>query len=257
MSYLLYCIFRSPLQSDLEIPAGVGGHPVFIVDHKGLGAGLSELAESDWSPDIPTILAYERVVESFYRHLTVIPIRYGCRLEDPSEAIGLLQENLNEYDALLHELDGLAEMGIQVLLDNSRAGTETHPAAVAPESFPQPGRSGGAYLAAKRLYYLSTDRATLRQSELVETLCSPLSGFFVRRKAELPSSTRCGLLSLYFLVPRSSVESFRQAARQLLQKETATLLLTGPWPPYNFVDSLTGVNGHPRRFEAFARMRIP
>jgi hypothetical protein len=39
-------------------------------------------------------------------------------------------------------------------------------------------------------------------------------------------------------VPRASVESFRRAARHLRPKESVKLLLSGPWPPYNFVDSL-------------------
>jgi hypothetical protein len=43
------------------------------------------------------------------------------------------------------------------------------------------------------------------------------------------------LLSLYFLVPGSAVESFRQAFRHLSATEPARLLLSGPWPPYNFV----------------------
>ena len=65
MSYLLYCIFRSPAQQRLGIPPGVGGRPVFVVAQNGLSAGLSELAESDLVPDISQILAYEKVVETF------------------------------------------------------------------------------------------------------------------------------------------------------------------------------------------------
>jgi hypothetical protein len=36
-------------------------------------------------------------------------------------------------------------------------------------------------------------------------------------------------------VPRPAVESFRLAVRQLTERESARLLLSGPWPPYNFV----------------------
>jgi hypothetical protein len=39
-------------------------------------------------------------------------------------------------------------------------------------------------------------------------------------------------------VPRAAVEAFRRAARHLHPKESVKLLLSGPWPPYNFVDSL-------------------
>ena len=121
MSYLIYCIFRGPLPAGLEIPEGMAGYRVFTANYNGLGAALSKLAEPDAPPDNSSLLAYERVVESFYRHLTVIPMRYGCRVGCPYDAVILLRENHHAYGALLHELEGLAEVGIQVLLDNSVA----------------------------------------------------------------------------------------------------------------------------------------
>jgi hypothetical protein len=238
MSYLLYCIFRSPAQPRPGIPLGVGGKPVFVLAQNGLSAGLSELVESDLVPDISQILVYEAVVEHLYRDQTVIPMRYGCQLEDASEAVCLLESHRDEYGALLDELEGLGEMGIHVLLDSSGAGTESDARPVPPKSFPLLVNSGAAYLAAKRERYLGLDRAGRHERLLVEELWGSLAGLYVRRKVEFPDSARSRLLSLYFLVPRGSVESFRQAARHLHLKDSVKLLLSGPWPPYNFVDSL-------------------
>jgi len=109
MSYLVYCIFRGPLPADLETPTGVGGQRVFTVNHQGLGAVLSKLAEPDSRRDTSELLVYETVVESFYRHLTVIPMRYGCRVESPWEAVSLLRKNHDAYGALLHELEDLGK----------------------------------------------------------------------------------------------------------------------------------------------------
>jgi hypothetical protein len=111
MSYLLYCIFREPLLDELKVSTGVGGQRVFVVGYQGLGAALSQLA----GPDLPhantELLVYRTVVKSSYRHLTVTPLRYGCQVESPWEAVGFLRKNHDAYDALLHELEGLAEMG--------------------------------------------------------------------------------------------------------------------------------------------------
>jgi hypothetical protein len=153
--------------------------------------------------------------------------------------VGLLRKNHAAYAALLRELEGLAEMGIQVLRDDPRAEAETDRLAVPPEHFPpRSGMSGAAYLEAKKLHYLGAQRATVLQNTLVEKLCDSLHGSFVRHKMELPSSSRSHLTSLYFLVPRDSVESFRRAARQFPPQQSVKLLFSGPWPPYNFVDSL-------------------
>jgi hypothetical protein len=238
MSCLLYCIFRSPAQPRPGIPPGVGGKPVFVLAHNGLSAGLSELVESNLVPDISQVLAYEAVVEHLYRDLTVIPVRYGCQLKDASEALCLLERHHDEYAALLDELEGLTEMGIHVLLDRSGAATGNDACPGAPQSFPLPCNSGAAYLAAKRQRFLGLDRAALHERLLVEELWASLAGLYVRRKVASPDSDRSRLLSLYFLVPRASVESFRRAARHLRPKDSVKLLLSGPWPPYNFVDSL-------------------
>jgi hypothetical protein len=41
-------------------------------------------------------------------------------------------------------------------------------------------------------------------------------------------------VSLYFLTPRSCVERFREQVRRIHFPSGAKLLLSGPWPPYNF-----------------------
>jgi len=237
VSYLLYCIFRGPAQPSPGMPPGVGGKPVFVLSQNGLSAGLSELAESDLVPGISQILAYEAVIDDFYRDRTVIPVRYGCQLEDTSVALRLLERHRDEYAALLAELEGMTEMGIHVLLDRSGPETESDAGPVSPQPFCPLCESGAAYLAAQRQHYLGLDRAALDERLLVDELWGSLAGLYVRRKVELPDFARSRLLSLYFLVPRASVESFRRAARHLRPKESIKLLLSGPWPPYNFVAS--------------------
>jgi hypothetical protein len=209
-----------------------------VLARNGLSAGLSELAESDRVPDVSRVLAYEAVIEHFYRDLTVIPVRYGCQLASASRARWLLARHHVEYAALLEELEGLAEMGIQILLNASGVDTESNASPLPPNPFPLSFSSGAAYLARKRQHYLGLDRAALRTRLLVEEIGSSLASLYVRRKVEFPDSSRSRLLSLYFLVPRAGVEAFRRAARRLHSEASVKLLLTGPWPPYNFVDCL-------------------
>lgn len=238
MSYLLYCIFRGPAQPSPGMPPGVRGKPVFVLSQNGLSAGFSELAESDTVPDVAQLLAYEAVIEHFYGARTVIPVRYGCQLKDTSEALQLLERHRDEYAALLAELEGLTEMGIHVLPDRSRPGTESPTGPAAPQPVCSLRECGAAYLAAQRQHYLGLDRAALRERSLVEELWTSLAGLYVRRKLKPPDSNRGCLLSLYFLVPRASVEPFRHAAHHFRSREPIKMLLSGPWPPYNFVDSL-------------------
>ena len=97
MGYLVYCVFRGPLPAALEIPTGVGGYRVFTSNYNGLGTALSKLPDATTPEDGTSHQAYERVVESFYRHLTVIPMHYGCRVECPYDAVILLREHQDAY----------------------------------------------------------------------------------------------------------------------------------------------------------------
>jgi hypothetical protein len=101
-----------------------------------LGAALSKIPEPDRTPDNSKLLAYEKVVEFFHHHLTVIPLRYGFRVECPYDAVTLLRENHDAYSALLREREGKAEVGAQTILDNPLVGAETNRHANPPEGFP-------------------------------------------------------------------------------------------------------------------------
>jgi len=149
MSYQLYCIFRQPLPAALEIPDGVGGHRVFTAHYNGLGAALSKAPDPDRPPDEPKLLAYERVVESFCCHLTVIPMSYGCQVECPYDAVMLLKENHDAYRALLSKLEGLTNLGRQVLLDNRAVSAEADRLAAPLECFP-PLLTGSTLLRTRR-----------------------------------------------------------------------------------------------------------
>lgn len=237
MSNLLYAIFRGPWPSALTLP-GVAGQSVEVVEHQGLGAAVSVLAQAGASADVPSLVAHEQVVEFFFRHRTVIPLRYGAVVGERRGVTALLATHLAEYRALLQALDGFAEMGIQLLLDDSPGRGQTDSAAVAPAQLRSAEPPGASYLLAKKLSYSSADRMVRRESELVEEVSASVAGLFVRRKVERPFRDR--LLRLYFLVPRSAVECFRRTSRQSSRGQPVKLLLSGPWPPYNFVDGNPG-----------------
>jgi hypothetical protein len=234
MSYLLYCIFRSSPQLEREAVTGVAAQPVLVIEHDGLGGAISELREPDSHPDVASVLAYESVAETFFRQRTIIPMRYGCAVQNRQEFVALLDKHRKECDTLLHRLEGLAEMGIQV----SASGREEDDDEICSAAIPQArwrdsNPSGASYLSAKKLYYRGADRKVERQNELAQAVCRPLAGLFVEHKVELPFRARSVLL-LYFLVPRSSVDAFRETSRRALQSDFQNLRISGPWPPYNF-----------------------
>jgi hypothetical protein len=204
---------------------------------------VSRLARADLAADLPRVRAYERVVDSIHRHRTVIPMRYGCFLEQESQVRQLLEEHGPRYEALLNELEGCVEMGLRVLLPagsfaavspsgaaGGREDDRQHPS-IPPAA---PERPGLVYLTARKAHYAEQDCWSEAYRQAAQRCLAQFGGLFVKSQTEGPSP-RLPLLSLYFLVPRRAVAAFRQAFRRFAAAEPARLLLSGPWPPYNFV----------------------
>jgi hypothetical protein len=227
--WLLYCVFQAGVE-EFEAPQGVEDGPVSVISTNGLGVAISRISPSALNPTLSRIRAYQRVIEAFHRHHAVIPMRYGSACETQSGVLRLLEEHSEEYRALLDELGDAVEMGIRILLPPVSGGAPSTGAGAAVTA-----ESVRAYLAARREWYAAQDRAAAEQESIRDRICTSLGRLFVRSRTESASLAGSRLLSLYFLVPRNRVEVFRQAFRELGLRESAKLLLSGPWPPYNFV----------------------
>jgi hypothetical protein len=315
MSYLLYCIL--PSQDTLDSPGllGVGGEPVGLVSCNGLSAAVSRIGHYKVTPPISSLLAFKEVVEYFHRSpgvRGVIPMRYGCMVDDKAQIPRLLEKHRSHYTALLKEVEGCVEMGIRVIISDFRfsisdsktsipcpvkrlpSGTPTEASTERAcftgeqiaNPWPRPAmpgssdgrtdieqqqkqeniqvtsrsprrrlRAGGqggrksqianpgrAYLAARKVHYTQEEKFNKQVEQVIERCRAAFGGLFVKCKTEVPSianfqlSIRNPFPSIYFLIPRESIAAFRRAFRRLIKSsESASLLLSGPWPPYNFV----------------------
>lgn len=236
MKYLIYCVFSSRQPETFSPPSGVGGGSVVILRQGDLGAAVS--AGSDFlAPDVACLLAYERVVAYFHDHRTLIPMRYGCVFDQHSQIRRFLREHDENYRSLLGKLDGTVEMGIRILLQDSETGKPDQPVSAAARRTEHLTSAGAAYLMSRKNYYLVQDRQKAKSDSIAQTLRHRLSGHFVSSREEGRAlSEHTSLLSIQFLVQRVSVDSFGRAVRSVAEEQHWKLLLSGPWPPYNFVD---------------------
>lgn len=245
MSYLLYCLFQHSEELEIEeLSGGVEGQPIVVLAHSGLMAVVSVFSAPELPQgDMDTIMTYRRVIDFFHRKRTIIPMRYGSVFPGERQVVRFLEEHSEEYCALLEALDGCVEMGIRVL-PNSSGSQET---AVEP---PSPNRAarisgvagtGKGYLSARRRHYADRDQFAEAEKAVIEMVRRPFSGHFVRCKVEksMPIMGNQGssgrMLSLYFLVRRKDMEEFRRIFQDFTARCSEKMLLSGPWPPFNFV----------------------
>jgi hypothetical protein len=245
VSYLVYCILNGHHGPARPSIRGVRDQTVWVVECDGLCAAVSEAGASADRAAIETahdigalrlelLVPYAKVVEAYNRGETVVPMRYGCRFESVIEVRNWIRERAGQFHALLARLDGCVEMGVRALLREAGEpgrGVDSGPAPVVEASIGALSSTGAAYLAARRARYAITERAE-RTTRIVR---NALSGRFRESIAETRGPGASPMVSLYFLVERGALGGFRAAFGRIGGAAGAALMLTGPWPPFNFV----------------------
>jgi len=135
---------------------------------------------------------------------------------------------------LLKRVEGKVEWGLRLTFDNSAARAKVSR---------RPVRSGTEFLARKR-EVLGIDRTRAKEvrgaADSVYRSMSRLATAAQRRTSlERAAAGSRLLLDAAFLVAVAKSGAFRSAARERmrdLRTLGVTMSLTGPWPPYNFVE---------------------
>jgi len=227
--HLLYGILKTP-QRPLEAMAGLGGRPVTLISVNGLSAAVSLLPSPSPGNGGEEIMAYGRVVASLHCRQGIIPMRFGCCFADAAGIERLLRERRNQYETLLNTIAGKVEMGVNIL---TGAGLADKTGPSQPARLPGTAVTGSDYLQHRRKHYQDQDRAARSCTATAERYGRIFAGVCDRYKYEFHKDT--GILSLYFLLPQEQVEPFRSIFAGLGGGEEERRMLSGPWPPYNFV----------------------
>jgi len=240
MKFLLYAIIPSWEDQQPQVLAGIDGRPVFFIQKDGVGAAVSRLENTVQAPDITHILTYQKVIETLHNKSSVIPMRYGCLFENEPQITKMLEEHGNEYRELLKEIEDCVEMGIRILVPDINSPHSVRDGEEANLKDPKPLTPGHEYLAALKARYGLDQQFAKEMTQVSQQCRTAFSGLFVKYKEEYTrplkqQSPFQNIYSLFFLVPRQSVASFRLAFQDLCRRQTYKLLLSGPWPPYNFV----------------------
>jgi hypothetical protein len=271
MKCLVYCILRDAERPDDALPVGVDGKRVSLRREDGLAAAFSVIDDACDAPEgigapgstsVSHATAYASVIEALHRKCTVLPLRIGCLLPSEERVTALLRERREEFLASLDEVQGCVEMVLHLAPGGSEQGssrTGEQLNSERPTCSParllktDPSRSPGiAHMVALTRRYEQLDAAMLTAEAVAEKCRAAFEGLFVKWKAEysprgnppLDSTrgrepverlVRASTLRLFFLVKRECQQSFLLTYQDLALRGTVRGLLSGPWPPHNFV----------------------
>lgn len=209
---------------------GLGGSPVFFVPYGNLAAVVSRSPLRPWPVDETQLTLHELVVEEVMGARPIVPVRFNTLFRTEEGILALLDERAQAFRSALERVAGKVEMGLRVLWEPP-GGV----GAPVPQETPN-GGPGTEYL--NRRLREAQRRAGLRAAgerliREVQALFHPLAvESWLQR---LPTNRL--LFSGAYLVERDRVDAFTERVAEAQEEfPRLSLLLTGPWPPYHFVN---------------------
>jgi NADH dehydrogenase/NADH:ubiquinone oxidoreductase subunit G len=217
----------------LEIRPGaylmVSTAPLAQFGEEPLAAKLSDL---EWVSR--AAVAHDAVTLSFMRADAVVPMKLFTLFTSDERALAEVRAGWKRVAAVIKRLGKHEEWGVRLVFDDARAPKDDQTVSAA---------SGRGYLLAKRQLHSATAKhsAAMRKiaGGVLKTL-RPIARDVQQRAVTAPDEGRSRLLlDAAFLVPRAKADRFRKLVETRATKIAAdgyALQLTGPWPPYSFVE---------------------
>lgn len=219
--------FPPPLRRQIR---GLGGRPVFPVPHRDLAAVVSQSSLKLWPVDEAHLALHETVVEAVMGSRSILPVRFNTLLRTREAVLALLDERSQTFRSALKRVAGKAELGLRVLWE---------PPGDAPATVDQ--ETGGDGPGTEYLYRRLREerhRARLRASgeRLIQKLQASFHSLAVESWLQRFPTERL-LFTGAYLVERDRVDAFREGVAKTREEFSGlSFLLTGPWPPYHFVN---------------------
>ena len=254
----VYCLVRAPRRPSLRnVPDGmpdsselraldagnglwavVANVPAGDYDESALARGLQDL---DWVGH--RAMAHESVVEHFLGASAVLPMQLFTLFTSDERALAHVARDRARIDRILGRIERQVEWGVRLSFDANAVRAAADAPASRARSRHAAEVDGTSYLARKR-DLLDVSRARLAEARgaadrLYRALSREASEARRRTATEQAVPGSRVILDAAFLVPRDRGTSFKAALRQhtrKLQDAGVVASLTGPWPPYNFID---------------------
>lgn len=245
----LYCLVRCPGVLPLDgAPPGLPG----LSDPRALAVGdglwlvaadaplpeygaesiQANLQDLSWVSD--RALAHEAMVEHFGKVGTVVPMKLFTLFAGDDRALAHIRVDRKRLERLLDRIEGCQEWGVRVRFDEARAKeVASEEAQKGATSTP----SGTAFLLRKKAEKEASRTLLGRLRTEVDEAFSDLSCHASEARRRDPISPL--LLDGAFLVREKDVHAFEQTVARWagrLSEQASEVTLTGPWPPYNFLD---------------------
>jgi hypothetical protein len=256
-----YYVYGVVSSRGATLPADLAGvdprHPATLVEDHGLAAIVSRvpldefgeeqlhenLNDVEWLED--KARTHEEVLDAALSRTTVVPLRLCTIYRDEAQVREMLAGERELFLDAIERLGGKTEWGVKLIaepgaLQRAASSGDTE------SSQEEDASKGTAYMNRKRDEARERDEGDQLAEEWTRAVHERLADIAAEallnpvQRAEVSGHVGEMLLNGVYLVDDREMEPFRERVDQLAAEFAevgATVELTGPWPPYNFVKS--------------------
>lgn len=245
MDKIIYAILASnqrktELNDLLKGIRGISGSDLYALSFNDISVAVSDFTPSKFTINKELAIDFARVIEELSQQVTLLPVRFGTFLKSDEIVNQLL---INHYDSFLKNLQKVEnkyEFGLKALWDYEKCSEQIRVKAesekVKADDYFSTSTIHTNYLLEKIKKHRLEDALLKHVEQLIEDISRRLAQINPDFKFK-KMVTNSIILDAVFLVEKNKRDEFIQAIEALKQqKADLQFLLTGPWPPYSFVD---------------------
>jgi hypothetical protein len=213
---------------------GLFGNQTFLFPAGDLAVIVSEHQQDDQARfDQQASKDHARVIAECFKLSTVLPFRFATTFADDDGLRRSVRSNQRHFLANVERLRGKAEMHLKVLVDDTCPGNSARDMTV-----------GQQYLTSLRE---SASRQRERQSR-ARALSVQMHRMFLPLAEEVTCKRMESgkmLLDIAHLIDNRTVERYQNKySSATLELKECRMQLSGPWPPYHFVQRHSAAHAH-------------
>ncbi len=216
---------------------GLEGARVYNISYRDIGIVVSELSEGIQDITKEHILKHEEVVEKLMEDFTVLPVKFPTLFKQKEDILLMAKEYYTDFRENLDRLHNKVEFGIKVIWPADIIRKRIIDAYVKSNasviiSGDSPGKS---FVKEKFEEYKIDKEFEEEATRCITAVDDVFSRFAIEKKLEKLKSKSL-LLNAYYLLEKEKQSDFKKEFERVRATEgDLKYLLSGPWPPYNFI----------------------
>jgi hypothetical protein len=247
MEQMIYAIVsekgdQGKLAAGLAGIKGIAGADLFAVSVDEISAVVSETERADLITDKANAIAFAGVIENLAQQFTLLPMRFGSLMDSTGSICNMLEKNYSGFKNNLQKVENKSEFGLKIFCDTGKLKAELNLKSEETSETSQKPVTENKNSVFKEYINQKLKAHRLEETLLgyIDSIIAEFKGFLIELNAEKKikkMTTATTIIDAVFLIEKDKKAELVRAIEDMQGKYSElNFILTGPWPPYSFVD---------------------